>query len=121
MNKLIAVNGSNRDFADHLFILAIGVYGWTRLMVWADSIEEALNEAVDWIAENEPDQLCDKEVHEAYEEALAAGKSEEEAQADAEVDTLCAGNSGHYLRSDDWTIVAEDPSRTEILSIRDSA
>lgn len=116
--KIVPVNGSDRDWTRHRYILSFGAYGETLLMVWANSLDDALDECVDWIADNAPGLLADEQVAEAYNEAIAAGKSEEDAQAEAETDTTCAGNAGHYLLSYEWGIVAEDPDRATILDIQ---
>ncbi len=116
-DSIVAVNGSDRTWTRHRYILAFGAYGWTRLMVWANSLDDALEEAGDWIEEHAPGLFCDEQVREAYEEALTEGKSEEEAQEEAEVDTtsVCSGN--HYLLSWEWMILAEDPSRAQVLEL----
>ena len=117
MEKIVAVNGSDRDWTDHRYILCFGAYGWTRLMVWANSLEDALDESVDWIVENAPGLLCNEEVYAEYNRLVAEGKSVEEAMEEATVDTTCAGNCGDYLLSYEWGIVAEDPTREEIKDL----
>lgn len=112
--KITAVNGSDRGWTKHRYILS---FDGTVLMVWANSLNQALDEAVDWIADHAPGILADEAVQEAYLEALASGMTEEEAQSEAEMDTTCAGNNGHYLNSWEWGIVAEDPSRTQVLEL----
>ena len=100
------------------FVLQFGAYGWTRLALWGDSLEDCLDEAVDCIADNAPGLLCDDQVAEAYNEAyadaIANGIRPERAgilaQEEAEQDTTCAGNEGHYILSHEWAIVAEDPT-----------
>ena len=84
-------------------------------MVWANGIEDALDEAVDWIADNAPGLLCDDTVAYAYKFAIGEGVSEERAQELAEQDTTRAGNAGHYILSHEWLILAEDPTRAQIL------
>lgn len=118
MREIIPVNGSDRDWTHHRYIFACGAYGDTLLMVWANSLEAALDEAVDWIADHEPGLLVDDAVNDAYREGIANGLSEEEAQEQAEIDTTCAGSSGHYLNSWEWTIVVEDPTRDDVLRIQ---
>ncbi len=121
MNPIIPINGSDRDWTRHRYILAFGAYGRTRLMVWANSLENALDEAIDWIVDNKPGLLGDEQVHEAYSEALAEGKSEEEAIEEAEVGTTCGCNEGHYILSWEWTILAEDPTRAQVLELQGRA
>jgi hypothetical protein len=125
-DEVIPVNGSDRDWTHHRYILWFGAYGWTRLMVWANSLDDALDECVDWIVEHAPGLLADETVQDEYKcelaEAVAEGLDEESAaeraQERAEVDTTCAGNCGHYLNSWEWGILAEDPTRAEILKIQ---
>lgn len=115
MVKMVAVNGNDRSWTRGRYILGFGQY--LRLMVWANSCDDALDEAVDWIADNKPGLLHDNEVAEAYAWAIEQGKSEEEASEEAEVDMTIAGNAGHYLLSSEWTIVAENPTRAEVLAL----
>lgn len=121
MDPIVIVNGSDRAWARHRYILAFGAYGWTRLMVWANGIDSALDEAVDWIAKNAPGLLCDDTVQYAYKFAIGEGISEERAQELAEQDTTCAGNAGHYIASHEWFILAEDPTRAQVLEIQGRA
>jgi hypothetical protein len=120
MKKLEIVNPGDRSWTRQRFILAFGDMGWTKLLVWANSVDDALDEAVDWIEDHAPGLLCDDEVTEAYEAAIAEGKSEEEAMAEATVDTTCAGNHGRYLNSQHWTIWAENPTREQIKTLQSS-
>jgi hypothetical protein len=115
--NLTFVNPTDRDWARHRYVLCFGAYGDTKLCVWANGIEGALDECVDWIADNAPGLLADEAVAEAYKGAIAAGKSEDEAQEEAQVDTTCAGNAGNYLHSWEWGIVAEDPGRATVLAL----
>ena len=111
------VNPGDRDWTKHRYVLQFGAYGWTVLLVWANSLDDALDESIDWIVDHAPGLLCDDEVQEEYERLIAEGKSEEEAQEEAEVDTTCGGNAGNRINSWDWAIVAEDPSRDVLLTI----
>ncbi len=116
---------NSRDSGTSRFVLCFGAYGWTRLMVWADHLEDALDECVDWIAEHAPGLLMDEQVAEAYKEAfdaaIAEGMSEEDAdehaREEAETDMTCAGNCGNYLASWEWGIVAENPTRAQVLEM----
>jgi hypothetical protein len=88
----------------------------TRLLVYARHLEDALDECVDWIAENAPGLLANDSVKEMYDEAIAEGKSEEEAIEYAEQDTTQAGNCGDYILSYEWGIVGEGLSPKEIAN-----
>lgn len=117
------------------FLLAFGAYGWTKLLVWANYLEDALDEAIDWIADNAPGLLCNDQVAEDYREALArlteenAALPEEERRSEEDLeseaydesteDTTCGGNAGDYILSHEWCIMAEDPSREDLLQVMD--
>lgn len=115
-HPLVLVNPNDKSWTKHRYVLSFGTYGWTKLMAWANSLEDALDECVDWIVDNAPGLLCDDVVREEYERAIAEGKSEEEAIAEAEVDVTRAGNAGNCINSDEWHIVFEDPTRQELLA-----
>jgi len=111
------INSNDRDWTKHRYVLAFGAYGWTVCLVWANHLDDALDECVDWIADNEPGLLCDEAVQEAYNEAIAEGESEEDAMTKAETDMTCAGNHSNYIASWEWTILAEDPDRATLKEI----
>lgn len=96
------------------FILAFGQVSATYLMVYADHLQDALDECIDWIAEHTPGMLCNDEVEEEYKRLLAEGKSEEEAMEEAEADTTCGGNAGDRILSYEWTVAAENLTRQEL-------
>jgi hypothetical protein len=48
VNKIIPINGSDRDWTKHRYIPCFGAYGDTLLMVWANDLDDALDECVDW-------------------------------------------------------------------------
>ena len=114
-DPLILVNPHDRTSSR--FVLAFGAYGWTVLVCWANSLEDALDEAIDWIVDNEPGLLADDAVREAYEQAIADGMSEEDAQTESEIDVTCGGNCGNYIHSAEWSIVSENPTRAEMLAL----
>jgi len=124
--KISIINPSEREFTKQRYILWFGAYSSTHCLVWADNLEDALDECVDWLAENEPGLLADKEVREAYkreyEAAVSEGLGEEEACERAtevsEEDTTHAGNCGHYLHSWEWGMTAENPTRKEIKELQ---
>lgn len=109
--QVVMLNPTDRSFYDgRSFVLWFGAYGPTRLHVYARHLEDALDACVDWIADHAPGLLCDEQVREEYEFARNAGMSEDEAMEHAEIDTTCAGNSGHYLASWEWGIALENPT-----------
>lgn len=117
VNDVTLVNPDARDWTQHRYVLALGAYGWTKVIVWANSLEDALDETVDWAREHAPGLLANDERDDAYREAIASGLSEHEAWEESLVDLTIAGNYGDAIRSDEWHIVSEDPSREEMLEI----
>jgi hypothetical protein len=115
--KLTIVNPSDRSVWPQAWLITLGAYGETRLVVWAKGPDSALDEAIDWAADHAPGYLADDEAAEAYATALAAGKSEDEAADEANVDLTCGGNCGHYIRSWEWTI--DEADRSMLLAMRD--
>lgn len=121
MTDIIPINGSDREFTSGRFILWFGACGPTQLMVWANHLEDALDEAVDWLADPENGHtglLADDAVNGAYRDAIALGLSEEDAIEAAEVDVTIAGNCGNHILSWEWGITAENPTRAEILALQ---
>ncbi len=118
--SFVVVNASDKDWTKHRYVLAFGAYGDTKLLVYGNHLADAFDEAIDWIADNAPGLLCNAEVEEAYNAAVAEGQEEERAWESATVDTACGGNGGDYMHAWEWCIVAEDPSREELIAIRES-
>lgn len=122
--EIVLVNPENRDYTRYrgdtvrgnCFVLCFGAYGWTRLMVWEDHLEDALDTAVDWLAEHAPGLLCTDAVDEAYTEALASGMSEDEAWDESLIDVTSAGNCGDHILSYEWNISLENPTRAELVA-----
>lgn len=112
------VNPTDRSWTRNRWILWFGQN--TRLMVWGNSLDVALDEAIDWIADNAPGLLADDAVAAEYAAAMAEGLTEEEAIERAEADTTIGGNYGHYVHSWEWGITAENPTRAEVLELTKS-
>ena len=115
--KIVSVNPGDANWTSGRFVLWFGAYGDTKLFVNANHLENALDECIDWIADNATGLLCDDSVTELYNEAIGEGKDEEAAQEYAETDTTCGGNCGHYLLSWEWGIVCENPSFSELRAL----
>lgn len=115
--KINIANPNGRDLWRHSYLLWFGAYGDTLVLAYANSLDDALDEAADWLADNAPGLFIDDAVEEAYQEAIARGLSEEEAIEEAEVDVTRAGNEGRCLASWEWGIVAEDPSKAQLIAI----
>lgn len=117
--EIVSVNGSDREWVSNRYILHFGA---TRLMmVWGNCLGDALDECIDWVAEHAPGLLCDDEVEELYREAIAEGLGEDDAWERATMDTISGGNCGNRIRSWEWGLVAENPSRSEVLKLQGRA
>lgn len=106
------------------YVLWFGAYGWTRLHVYAPSLDDALDACVDWLADYAPGELADEYVHDEYKrlhaERVAAGADPDdedviqECQEEAESDTTQAGNAGNYVS--EWGVALEDPTPAELYA-----
>lgn len=96
------------------FILQLGE---NLLLINARSLDDALDEAIDWVEENDEDLLVDDQINEEYQRLLAEGVDEQEASEQAEVDTTTGGNHSRHIMSDAWSIVAEDPDDDTVVKI----
>jgi hypothetical protein len=119
LGTITIVNHGDASWTKHSYVLAFG--GFTiatprLLLVYANSLDDALEEMIEWVAENHPGSLANDQIAEAYQEAIDGGADEEDAQEEAEVDTTSDGN-GNYIHSEDWHIVAEDPTEDELQLI----
>lgn len=99
------------------YLFAFGAYGDTLVLAYGCGLDSAFDEAVDWIAENAPGLLMNDAVNEAYHEAIKSGMSENDAREEAEMDMTCGGNAGDYIASWEWAIVAENPSKANLIAI----
>jgi len=120
VTPIVSVNGSDRSWTHHRYIFAFGAHGNYRLMVWANSVEDALDHCTGWIEENAPGLFCDDAVAQEFNDAKAQGLTDEEATEIAETDVTTLDGT-HYIPSWEWTIVAEDPTRSQILELQGRA
>lgn len=128
--SVVLVNPGERDWKLHRYVLAFGTCAPTYLMVWARSLEDGLEEAAEWLAEHAPGHIMEEYGEEHL--ALIREAAEElgvefeklsdlddarrwEVQDAAEAD-LTRTESG-FLTSHEWSIVAEDPSREELVEL----
>lgn len=138
-SPLTIINPSDRDYTSHRYVLWFGACASTHLMVYASSIDDALEECAEWLADNAPghimligngndkrDPELDVLLGEACEEAGLAWPIPDdvdfsdsdamqpywdaEQQAYADL-TQCERG---YLTSYEWGISLEDPTRSEI-------
>jgi hypothetical protein len=110
-----AANDSD-DGSTH-FRFTFGAYGWTKVDVFANSVDDAFEIAVEWLDDNAPGHLVN-----IGETELAAAAVEldmpwpvdpesatfEKVLAHAEADLTCIGHTtlthGQYVISHEWTV-----------------
>lgn len=128
MSKTINVaNASDKSWSRNSFLLWFGACGPTRVLVYADGLDDALEIAADWLADNAPGHLVSNDEHdqlckEACEDADLAwpppndwceSKEYTEAIESAEAD-LTYTESG-WITSYEWGICAENPTKHELI------
>lgn len=129
MNKeIIKVNPGDKDWTNHRFILWTTAWNPTYYMIWADHLEDAIDELIDWCADNAPGLIVDDQIQEEFNRLKSDGdqmllpfRSDEELWEEAAADTTCGGNCGNFISSEDWGIESEDPTRQDILQLEGRA
>lgn len=117
LGRITFVNSADRDMWKHSYVLWFGAYGHTVLLAYANSLDVALDECIDWLVDNAPGHIVDDQVNEEYKRLVAEGMDDEKAQEQAEVDTTTGGNAGNHINSSEWGILAEDPDRDQLYEI----
>lgn len=100
--RIHVANPGDKSWCPRMFLFTFGAYGETRVIAYGSGMDSALDEAIDWLADNAPGLLADGAVQEEYELAIREGCTEEQAIERAELDTTQGGNCGHYLFSWEW-------------------
>lgn len=116
-NPIVIVNPEDQGWTGHRYVLGFGAYGWTRLLVYASSLDDALDHAIDWLVVHAPGHIVDDQIAEDYAAAIAEGLDIDAAMERAEVDTTCGGNAGNAIASAEWFIIAEDPTRAQLAAL----
>lgn len=130
--RFYVVNPPNRESREYerkryasepnRFVLWLGAYGSTMVLVYAKHLEDALDETIDWCVDFMPGLLCDDSVNAEYERlfheytdsGLDEDAAREKAYEESEVDITRAGNYSNCIPSYEWGIVCENPSREEL-------
>ena len=126
--RLLYINENDRDWTRHRYVLWAGQAGPSYFVIHANSLEDALDEMGDWLRDNAPGLLATESVNEEYKRLEKEWLEENEGtelddetrwqlMEEAEQDTTPLGGYGDRIGSDDWGIVAEDPSDVELLKI----
>lgn len=142
MARLVIVNPSERG--DHQryrpynrtrrYVLSFGAIGTTHLMVWGRGIEDALESAADWLADNAPGHIMthdSEELQELFNEAMQElyphaesiddlDESEVSACQEKATADLTYTEAG-YLTSYEWFITLDEHATREdvIAFVRD--
>ena len=53
-------NPTDRSWTRHRYILWFGACGATRVMVWANDLESAMEEAAEWLKEHAPGHITEE-------------------------------------------------------------
>lgn len=120
LGRIRLINAGDASWTKHSYVLSFG--GFTiasrdLVLVYANNLQDALDDLIDWIAEEHPDSLADDAVNAQYSDLIDEGVSQEQAQEQAEADTTQGGNAGNYIHSEDWSIVAEDPTEGDLKKL----
>lgn len=100
------------------YIFWFGAHAPTYVRAWGSSMEDALDEAADWLSDHKPGLLATEQVEDEYKRLIEEGKSEEEAWEEAQMDTTPMGGYGQIAMSEEWGIVVENPTRAQVLEIQ---
>lgn len=117
--QVTIINPQDREFWTHhgdvkSFVLWFGAYGWTRLLVYTGSLEEALEECAAWLAKYAPGHIM-TEYGEDY-TALIREQCEEEGE---DFDTLRQGENQNEKLWEICDRATQDFTRTESGFITD--
>ena len=108
--RKVAIAGSRHD-GDSRFVFFFQQR--TYVMAWGRGIDEALDNAFDWIEDYAPGLFCDDECAAEYKRAIEEGCTEDAAYKRSDEGTTHAGNAGHAMRSDDWGFAANETTDRE--------
>lgn len=127
---LTMINPTMRRFHDHAFVLCFGAYGWTRLHVYADSLEDALEECASWLADHAPG-LITKQNSDEYNDLMREACEESNLvwpppkdcddyepywEAEESAMTDHTRTEAGWIPSWEWGIALEDPTVPELYA-----
>lgn len=124
--RLHYANFNDHNFHDQMFVLWFGGDGISAryVVVFANHLEDALEEGIDYVAENYPGLLANEQIVEEYNRLRQEFVDEHEREPDdeeemalqeeAEVDTTTDGQ-GNAIMSDHWGISMENPSLQDLV------
>lgn len=130
MGRLTWVNQTSFDMDWTRWVLRMGE---NRLVIYAESLEDALDEAIDWAVANAPGLIVDDEVREEYarllkerlaekgfpDESLLSDQEKWDLEEEAADDTTQGGNASNRISSDSWYILAEGATVEQLIELAD--
>lgn len=124
LGRIIDVNPDDVEYTRHRYVFSFHA-GMTNsgplqerlLLIHANDEGDALDEGIDWVVENAPGHLADDEVHEAYDDAIRNGLSQEAAHDLSEMDYMSGGNAGNFISRENVQIIATDPTDEQLVEI----
>ena len=111
--KLIILTGESLWSEEkHMVHLTSGHFTWISFLAFG-SVEDSLDQVIDFLAEYHPGALYDEQVQEEFDRLKAEGASNDEAWEGSAIDMINGGNCGHWLLSEEVHFTF-DPSREDI-------
>lgn len=130
--KITLVNPGAQHWTSGRYVLWVGMIAPNFYLIYADSLEDAMAELGDYLADYDPGMLFSpEEINEEYESAIQDLADEydlspeevrmndrlaEIAFDEATTDLTLLGDN-HWIHGDEWGIVAENPSDKELIAI----
>lgn len=115
--SLIKLNTEDSKYTRQRYIIQVGTNKPTNILVWANSLDTALDLCADWAVTNAPELLADVYVEAEYNRLLGTGMSDEEAREESVGPTLRIGNVGNYIYADDIDVLSINPGRSYIKQL----
>lgn len=131
--RVTMINPTCKRWHEHSYVLQFGAYGWTQLHVYADSLEDALEECAEWLADHAPGLIVKSDSAE-YNELMAEACAERnlpwpipenagpgfayEPYHDAEDAAMTDHTRTEYgwIPSWEWGIALEDPTTEQLYA-----
>jgi hypothetical protein len=127
MSQLVLVNPSDKSWTRHRYVLSFGAVGTTHLLVWGNGLDDALEEAAEYLADNAPGHIMrhdSDELGELLNEAMGelypqydsfeALTSELQWACEEKATADLTHTEAGYLTSYEWFVTLEDPTRAEL-------
>ena len=110
-------NPGDQSWTKNKYVLDFGAYGDTRIIAYANSLDDALDACGDWLIANAPGLLATDAVNDEFTRLKADGATDEAAREAATVDTISIDSGNHYLHAWELALVAENPDRDALCEM----